>query len=99
MRDYPDVANIVRSIAMSEAQAVDETIRGKLEQIQQREIENTRREAALKLAQVHPDFFDDIRNREEFHEWLRSKSKRIQDAIYGDDYDADAAIDVVSMYK
>ena len=98
-RQYPDVAKIVETIAIQKASEQTTEINKRLESIAEKEEVNKREAAQLKLAKAHPDFFDDIRGRDDFHQWLATKSKRIQDVIYGDDYDADAAIDVVSMYK
>lgn len=96
---YPDVAKIVETLIMMKTSEQNEEIEKRFENIREQEEKNSREKAQLKLATVHSDFFDDIRHREDFHEWLASKSKRIQDAIYGDAYDADAAIDVINMYK
>lgn len=96
---YPDVAKIVETLAMKQAQEVKTDVDRRLAAITNKERESDMRIAKQKLADAHPEFFSDIKDAPEFHEWLGSKSKRTQDVMYGDDGDYMAAIDVIDMFK
>lgn len=96
---YPDVAKIVETLAMRQANTVREDIDKRLDAISKKEATSAKRIARAELAKAHTDFFDEIRVSDEFHEWLDTKSKMIRDAVYENDTDYKAAIDVVTMYK
>lgn len=99
MKKFPDVAGIVKSIAMKEALEANRKIDERLKDLTTREEKSAKKLAQEKLASLHPDFFDEIRDSEEFETWLDSKSKRVQDALYDNDTDWQAASEVIDMYK
>lgn len=99
MKKFPDVAGIVKSIAMKEALEANKRIDERLKAVDEREQKSAKKLAQEKLASLHPDFFDHIRDDPEFEEWLDSKSKRVQDALYDNDTDWQAAAEVIDMYK
>jgi hypothetical protein len=99
MNKFPDVAGIVKSIAMKEAIEANRKLDERLQDINKREEKSAKEIAQAKLAERHPDFFDDIRNDSEFHEWLETKSQRMQDAMYVNETDWQAASEVIDMYK
>ena len=95
---YPDVAKIVESIATKKAQELDSTIEKRLELIAEREADANRKRAEAELLQLHPDF-DDIRNDEEFHEWVQEQPTWVQQALYENENDARAAARAIDLYK
>lgn len=99
MKKFPDVAGIVKSIAMKEAMEANRKIDERLKAVDEREQKSAKKLAQEKLQALHPDFFDEIRDSEEFETWLDSKSKRVQDALYDNDTDWQAAAEVIDMYK
>lgn len=99
MKKFPDVAGIVKSIAMKEAIEANKRIDERLRAVDEREQKSAKKLAQEKLASLHPDFFDHIRDDPEFEEWLESKSQRVQDALYDNDTDWQAASEVIDMYK
>jgi hypothetical protein len=48
--------------------------------------------------QLHPDF-DEIRNSDEFHEWVEEQPKWVQTALYENDNDAKSAARAIDLYK
>ena len=61
---------------------------------------NAKEAAWIDLAKRHPDLdLQTLNKSDQFHEWLQSKSSRIQDIMYGDDMDVEAADDVLKLYK
>jgi hypothetical protein len=99
MRKYPDVANVVKTIAMKEVQSAREEVEGLRTQLEEDKLLEAKRKAQTKLAEAHPDFFDDIRHRQDFQDWLATKSQRVYDALYENETDWQAAADVVTLYK
>lgn len=98
---YPDIARVVTTLANKQAkqamEAVDQRVRSFEDEKRQNEVET----AVRKLSEAHPDFFDEIRVDPEFDAWIRSKSKRMQDALFSDESVTDwqSAADVITLYK
>lgn len=95
----PRISKIVTEIARRQAEQATGTIAERMRVLDEREKQLAIEKAEQKLAEVHPDFFDEIAPSEEFETWLLSKSQRIQDVMAGEDYDWEAAADVVTLYK
>lgn len=99
-QQYPDVAAIVRTLAIKEAQNLQTSLDERLKKVEQDEKANRFKEALLKINQAHPDF-DELRNDPEFHEWAQSPTtpKWIREALYENDEDAQIVIEAVDYYK
>lgn len=98
-RKYPQVAAIVTTIARTNARQVEENLESRLQKITEREQNNDKEKAQLELAKLHPDFFDEIKDNEDFHAWLITKSQRTQDSIYENDLDYQWAGETISLFK
>lgn len=96
---YPDVYAFVRSTSIQETQKAREEVANLRKQLEEDKLEEARVAALRKLASLHPDFFPEIKDSPEFETWLNTKSKRTRDALYENDTDADAAAEVIAMYK
>jgi len=95
---YPDVAQIVDSIAQkraSEALAEGEKRLAGLKQLEQK---LTRKEAEQQLLKQHPDFMK-IRSSQHFHDWVAHQPAYIQDALYKNNTDVQAASRAIDLYK
>lgn len=95
---YPDVYGIVETIAKKSVLAERETVSARLEEIENMRRDVTRDRAENKIRKSHPDF-DELRGDEHFHEWVSTKPKWVQDALYVNDDDAEAVIGVLDYYK
>lgn len=91
MKKYPDVADIVRTIALKESTPVREQI----EEIE-REMQKAKTEAAVLKA--HSDYHD-IMDDPKFHEWADGLSTALQSAIYDDVDRPQDVIHILRMYK
>lgn len=98
-RKYPQIAAIVQTIAKTNARQVEEGLEGRLQRIQEREEQNDKQKAQLELEKIHPDFFTDIKDNEDFHAWLGTKSQRTKDSIYENDTDYQWAAETVTAFK
>jgi hypothetical protein len=97
-KKYPDVANIVDTIARKRANEALEEGEKKLENLKKLESKLTRQEAEQALIKLHPDF-DTIRRDTAFHDWVALQPMYIQDALYKNSADATAAARAVDLYK
>jgi len=97
-REYPDVAKIIETIASKKAKEFDSTIEKRLQDIAEKEAEASRKRAEAELITKHPDF-EEIRADEQFHEWVTTQPKWVQQALYENDSDAYAAARAIDLYK
>lgn len=98
MEKYPDVAQIVETIAMKKAHEQASEFESKFKQIDDMKSEARREKAEAELMRLHPDF-EEIRDTDEFHEWVEEQPKWVQDALYDNDSDAVSASRAIDLYK
>lgn len=94
----PEIYNLIRSVAINEYRQGHDELQKGMQNLQkaQGEIEAQRAEAIL--MKLHPDF-ENIREDDEFHDWMAEQPTNIQDAIYQNRTDAAAASRVIDLYK
>lgn len=97
-KQYPDVAKIVKTIAMKEARDQAAALEDRFRALDEREKLTAREKAELELTRLHPDF-DQIRETDDFHDWAEEQPKWVQDALYNNDTDARAAARAIDLYK
>jgi len=98
MKQYPDVAQIVETIAMKKAHEQASEFESKFKQIDEMKLEALREKAEAELMRLHPDF-EQIRNTDDFHNWVEEQPKWVQDALYENDADAVSAARAIDLYK
>jgi len=98
MEKYPDVAKIVETIAMKKAHEQASEFESKFKAIDEMKMEAQREKAEAELMRLHPDF-EDIRETDEFHNWVEEQPKWVQDALYDNDADAISAGRAIDLYK
>lgn len=97
-KKYPDVAQIVDTIAQKRANDALEEGAKRFESLRQLETKLTKKDAEQQLMKIHPDF-GEIRQDQEFHEWVALQPAYIQDALYKNNTDAKAASRAIDLYK
>ena len=95
---YPDVAKVVETIATKKARESTKDIEEKLSYIAEKEQRVNREAAETKLSKIHPDY-DELRSSTEFHEWAEKQPKMIQQALYENEDDPEAAAKAITLYK
>lgn len=95
---YPDVAKIIETIAIKKAKEQSDSIEQRLKMLDEREHQTAREKAEAELMRLHPDF-DQIRDSDDFHEWVEEQPKWVQEALYENDNDARAAARAIDLYK
>lgn len=98
MQSYPDVAKIVETIAMKKAKEQSQGIEERLKRIDDLEKQALIDKAELELTRLHPDFAQ-IKQDDEFHDWVEQQPKWIQQALYDNDTDAVSASRAIDLYK
>ena len=96
--DYPDVAQIVETIAMKKAREQSSDLEERIKAIDEMQTSATKEKAEVELMRLHPDF-GDIRDSDDFHEWAEEQPKWIQEALYDNDNDARSAARAIDLYK
>lgn len=97
-KNYPDLYKIIETMIMKREKGATEKVSERLKRVDELERELDREKAMKQLLEAHPDF-PKIRDSQEFHDWLATKSKAIQNIMYEDGADVMDAIEVVSLYK
>ena len=97
-KQYPDVAAIVETIAIKKAREQANSLEERVKEIDEMKANAAREKAEAELMRLHPDF-DDIRDSEDFHEWVEDQPKWVQDALYENQDDPQSVIRVIDLYK
>ena len=80
-KKYPQVAEIVDTIASKRANEALEKGEKRLEKMERLEAKLTKQSAEKELQRIHPDFTQ-IRESRAFHDWVGLPPQWIQDALY-----------------
>jgi len=97
-KEFPDVAKIVETIAMKKAQEQSKSLEERLRKLDEMQADTLRQKAETELMRLHPDF-DQIRDQEDFHNWVEAQPKWVQSALYENETDAVSAARAIDLYK
>ena len=95
---YPDVAGIVETIADKRAKQMFDKANIQLEELSKAKEEAIRNNAENQIREAHPDF-DQLRDSDEFHEWVEEQPLWVQNALYENKDDAASVVRVLDLYK
>ena len=95
---YPDVYDIVSSIAAMQSDERTSKVTKQLEEVSQAQEEVVFERAYTKIINVHPDF-DELINDAAFHAWAETQPMTIQNSLYENRNDFAAAIRAIDLYK
>ena len=97
-KEYPDVYDMVETIAIDKAptRIADLEIKYKDLQLQQEQI--AKEKAEVELLKLHPDF-NDIRAKDDFHEWAERQDPTIQGWLYENTSNSKLAARAIDLYK
>jgi len=97
-KQYPDVAGIVETIADKRAKQMFEKANIQLEELSKAKEEAIRSRAENEIREAHSDF-DELRNSDQFHNWVEEQPKWVQNALYENTDDPASVIRVLDLYK
>ena len=97
-REYPDVAKIVETIAIKKAKEQSSELEERMKKIDVMQYEAHKQKAEAELMRLHPDF-DQMRDTDDFHNWVEDQPKWVQQALYENETDALSAARAIDLYK
>ena len=97
-KQYPDVAGIVETIADKKAKQLFDKANIQLEELNKAKEEAIRSRAENEIREAHSDF-DELRNSDQFHNWVEEQPKWVQNALYENTDDAASVVRVLDLYK
>ena len=97
-KEYPDVAGIVETIAIKKAKEQSSILEDRMKKVDEMQADALREKAEVELLKKHPDF-NDIKNQDEFHDWVEEQPKWVQQALYENENDANSAARAIDLYK
>ena len=97
-KEYPDVYDMVETIAMTKADTRAKEMEDKYQNLQVQQEQISREKAEVELLKVHPDY-KDIRQKDEFHEWAAKQDPTIQGWLYENTSNASLAGRAIDLYK
>jgi len=95
---YPDVANIVSTLAKKEAQAMYNAADERLSRLDEIAEQADRAKAEAEIRAIHSDF-DALKDSEVFHDWVDVQPKWVKDALYVNSDDPASVARVIDLYK
>ena len=96
--EYPDVAKIVETIAIKKSQEQAKELEDRIKKINDMQEDALREKAEVELLKRHPDFVE-IRDQDEFHNWVEAQPQWVQKALYENEHDAMSAARAIDLYK
>ena len=97
-KEYPDVYDMVETIAMNKADTRAKEMESKYQNLQVQQEQINREKAEVELLQEHPDY-KDIRSKDEFHDWAAKQDPVIQGWLYENSSNSSLAGRAIDLYK
>ena len=97
-KEYPDVYQMVETIAIDKADNRAKEIETKYQNLQAQQEQLAQEKAEVQLLKLHPDF-QEIRQKDDFHEWASNQDRVIQDWLYENKANAQLAGRAIDLYK
>ena len=95
---YPDVYDIMKSVAITESKEQAKSVETKLETLEQAQSQLSKEKAELELLKLHPDF-KEIRSTDDFHEWAKNQDQTIQSWLYDNTSNHTLCARAIDLYK
>ena len=97
-KEYPDVYDMVETIAMNKATTRTAELEDKYKNLQNQQEQIAKEKAEVELLKMHPDF-NEIRQKEEFHNWAANQDPTIQGWLYENTSNAKLAARAIDLFK
>ena len=97
-KEYPDVYDMVETIAMNKATTRTADLENKYKDLQLQQEQIAKEKAEVELLKLHPDF-NDIRANDDFHEWAEQQDPTIQGWLYENTSNSKLAARAIDLYK
>ena len=97
-KEYPDVYDMVETIAMDKATTRTADLENKYKDLQLQQEQIAKEKAEVELLKLHPDF-NDIRANDDFHVWAEQQDPTIQGWLYENTSNSKLAARAIDLYK
>ena len=97
-KEYPDVYEMVETIAINKATTQTADLEDKYKNLQLQQEQIAKEKAEVELLKMHPDF-NEIRQKEEFHNWAANQDPTIQGWLYENTSNAKLAARAIDLFK
>ena len=97
-KEYPDVYDMVETIAINKATTQTADLEDKYKNLQLQQEQIAKEKAEVELLKMHPDF-NELRSKDDFHEWAAKQDPVIQDWLYENTSNASLAGRALDLYK
>ena len=97
-KEYPDVYDMVETIAMNKATTQTADLENKYKDLKLQQEQIAKEKAEVELLKLHPDF-NDIRANDDFHAWAEQQDPTIQGWLYENTSNAKLAARAIDLYK
>jgi hypothetical protein len=97
-KEYPDVYDMVESIAIEKATTRTAELEDKYKNLQVQQEQIAKEKAEVELLKLHPDF-NELRKQDSFHEWAEKQDPTIQGWLYENTSNATLAARAIDLYK
>ena len=97
-KEYPDVYDMVETIAINKATTQTADLEDKYKNLQLQQEQIAKEKAEVELLKLHPDF-SEIRSKDEFHNWAANQDPTIQGWLYENTSNATLAARAIDLYK
>ena len=97
-KEYPDVYDVIKTVAYQEADEKNKQLNDKLAKLQVDQQKVSKDRAEVELLKLHPDF-SKIRESQDFHDWAAVQDSVIQSWLYDNFDNANLASRAIDLYK
>ena len=97
-KEYPDVYDMVETIAMNKATTQTADLENKYKDLQLQQEQIAKEKAEVELLKLHPDF-NEIRANDDFHAWADQQDPTIQGWLYENTSNSKLAARAIDLYK
>jgi len=97
-KEYPDVYDMVETIAINKATTQTADLENKYKDLKLQQEQIAKEKAEVELLKLHPDF-NDIREKDDFHEWAEQQDPTIQGWLYENTSNSKLAARAIDLYK
>ena len=97
-KEYPDVYDVIKTVAYKEADDKTKQLNDKLAKLQVDQQKVSKDRAEVELLKLHPDFTK-IRESQDFHDWASVQDSVIQGWLYDNFDNANLASRAIDLYK
>jgi len=97
-KEYPDVYDVIKTVAYQEADEKNKQLNDKLAKLQVDQQMVSKDRAEVELLRLHPDF-NKIRESQDFHDWASVQDSVIQSWLYDNFDNSKLAARAIDLYK